>query len=430
MIADGAVVGTTASGATFRAGPGTMLGDNEALTGVPYAYTAVCEAPAAVIALDPRDIWDAADDHFHVARAVLAASARRLLRLQGRPVAALATTAARRPALSRGPGGIMLTAFRFPFLLAVAAMIARSAAAQPSGPDGNLPLPAPELQRRMQNEPFEIVAVGKTHGGIMTTEKVTMAFPDGTKVKAKWKEAPSDGEGWNNSPRRELAAYTVQQLFLDPDDYIVPPVAVRCIPFDDYRPISKTATPDPAAHEVRPRHALGVAGERAGAGQGLGPEALRAGPALRLSLRQPQHPHRPDQASRRQAKQFPDLHRRAQPADLLGRQRHQLRRHVYNFFTWHFDQIRVGGLPKQSIERLQQVKPEQLERLAVLLELQPDAEGILRPAPATPGTNRDEGVRMVGNGIQFGLTTEEIAAINQRMQALLADVRDGKEQVF
>jgi len=94
VIADGAVVGTAASGATFRAGPGTMLGDNEALTGVPYAYTAVCEAPAAVIALDPRDIWDAADDHFHVARAVLAASARRLLRLQGRPVAALATTAA------------------------------------------------------------------------------------------------------------------------------------------------------------------------------------------------------------------------------------------------------------------------------------------------------------------------------------------------
>jgi HEAT repeat protein/CRP-like cAMP-binding protein len=47
VIADGAVVGTAASGATFRAGPGTMLGDNEALTGVPYAYTAVCEAPAA-----------------------------------------------------------------------------------------------------------------------------------------------------------------------------------------------------------------------------------------------------------------------------------------------------------------------------------------------------------------------------------------------
>jgi hypothetical protein len=103
---------------------------------------------------------------------------------------------------------------------------------------------------------------------------------------------------------------------------------------------------------------------------------------------------------------------------------------IYNFFTWHFDQIRVGGLPKQTIERLQQVKPDQLERLAVLLELQPDAEGILHPAPATPGTNRDEGVRMVGNGIQFGLTTEEIAAINQRMQALLSDIRDGKEHGF
>ena len=85
VIAEGVVVGTPANGAAFRAGAGTMLGDNEALIGAPYAYTAVCEEPAAIIALDPREIWDAADDHFHVARALLAACARSLLRLQGGP---------------------------------------------------------------------------------------------------------------------------------------------------------------------------------------------------------------------------------------------------------------------------------------------------------------------------------------------------------
>jgi hypothetical protein len=50
---------------------------------------------------------------------------------------------------------------------------------------------------------------------------------------------------------------------------------VRRLPSDQ-----RDDEPDPAAHEVRPRHALGVAGERAGAGQGVGSEALRAGPAL------------------------------------------------------------------------------------------------------------------------------------------------------
>jgi hypothetical protein len=323
----------------------------------------------------------------------------------------------------------MLTAFRFAFLLAVAALIARPAAAQPSGPDGNLPMPAPELQRRMQNEPFEVVDVGQTHGGIMTTEKVTMVFPDGTKVKAKWKAAPSEGEGWNNSPRRELAAYTVQQLFLDPDDYIVPPVAVRCIPLDDYGPISKAASP------TLP-HTKCVLGTLS---------------AWLENVQEPDKSWDPKRFAQdpRFAYHFANLniltdlikHRDAKRSnflistDALNPQIFSVDNGisfdaVYNFFTWHFDQIRVGSLPQQTIARLQQVKPEQLERLAVLLELQPDADGILRPAPATPGTNRAEGVRMVGNGIQFGLTTEEIAAINQRMQALLADVRDGKEHVF
>ena len=43
----------------------------------------------------------------------------------------------------------MLTTFRFLFLLAMALMMVRPVVAQPSGPDGNLPMPAPELQRRM-----------------------------------------------------------------------------------------------------------------------------------------------------------------------------------------------------------------------------------------------------------------------------------------
>jgi len=221
----------------------------------------------------------------------------------------------------------------------------------------------------------------------------------------------------------------VQQLFLDPDDYIVPPVAVRCIPLDDYRPISKTAV------ATRP-HTKCVLG------------------TLSAWLENVQEPDKAWDPKRfeqdpRFAYHFGNLniltdlikHRDAKKSnflmstDALNPQIFSVDNGIsfdgiYNFFTWHFDQIRVGGLPKQTIERLQQVKPDQLERLAVLLELQPDAEGILHPAPATPGTNRDEGVRMVGNGIQFGLTTEEIAAINERMQALQADIREGREKVF
>jgi CRP-like cAMP-binding protein len=87
VVAEGCVVGTAPDGASFRAESGCVLGENEALIGIPHAYTAVCATPAAVLALDPRAIWDAAEDHFHVARALLTACARHLLRLEQRVVA-------------------------------------------------------------------------------------------------------------------------------------------------------------------------------------------------------------------------------------------------------------------------------------------------------------------------------------------------------
>ena len=103
---------------------------------------------------------------------------------------------------------------------------------------------------------------------------------------------------------------------------------------------------------------------------------------------------------------------------------------LYNFLTWHFDDILVGGLPARAIERLRRVDATRLERLAVLAELQPDAEGILRPSPATPNTDHKEGVRRVGDGIQIGLTEEEIAGVNERLHKLLAEVDKGKEPLF
>ena len=316
-------------------------------------------------------------------------------------------------------------------MLALALLVcaARPTLAQPSGPDGNIPLPAPELQRRLQNDPFEIVAVGKTKGGIMATEKLTLAFADGERVEVKWKAAPDGGEGVDNSPRRELAAYTAQQLFLDPDDFVVPPVAVRCIPLDAYRPVDPSAKPN------------------------LPPARCIYGTlsAWLEHVSQPDSTWDPDRFSRdpRYAYRFGNLniftyliaHHDAKASnflmstDALDPQIFSIDNGIafsgiYNVFTWHFDHILVGGLPAQSIERLQRITPDDVERLAVLAELQPDADGILRPAPASAASDHQEGVRRVGDGIQIGLTTGEIAGIRERLQALLADVRDGKEQVF
>ena len=44
--------------------------------------------------------------------------------------------------------------------------------------------------------------------------------------------------------RREIAAYEFQKLYLDPDDYVVPPFALRCIPLDQYRVIDENPSPN------------------------------------------------------------------------------------------------------------------------------------------------------------------------------------------
>ena len=53
-------------------------------------------------------------------------------------------------------------------------------------------------------------------------------------IRAKWKIAPPGGTGFNNTPEREIAAYEAQKLFLDPADYVVPPIAGICVPLEEH----------------------------------------------------------------------------------------------------------------------------------------------------------------------------------------------------
>jgi CRP-like cAMP-binding protein len=66
--------------------PGAVLGANAALSGLAHTHEAHAVAPTAAIAIDARRIWDLAEDHFHVARALLAHAARRLVALDTGPV--------------------------------------------------------------------------------------------------------------------------------------------------------------------------------------------------------------------------------------------------------------------------------------------------------------------------------------------------------
>jgi hypothetical protein len=311
------------------------------------------------------------------------------------------------------------------------ALIATRAAAQPSGQNGNLPLPPGEIERLMATGELEIEKVEGAGGGVMGAQKLGLEFdkPD-IEFSVKWKAGASGGEGWNNAPRREIAAHKIQQLFLDPVDYVVPPVVVRCIPLKTYEPVEKDAAP---TFE--------------------GTQCVFGSFSVWLkNVTMPKKAFDPERfkTDTRYAFHFANLnlltylidHRDARQNNFListdpaNPQTFSIDNGIsfggvlYNFFTSHLDRLRVGGLPQRSIERIRTITHDQWQRLAVVAQMQVDQQGILQSVPPTAPLDPNEGSRWRDGVLQLGLTTEEIAAVETRAQELLAEVDKGAIKPF
>jgi len=303
--------------------------------------------------------------------------------------------------------------------------------ARPFDPIAKLPLPPARLIDHLRSDDFVIASVDAAGGGVMGAKKLRLVFPkDEITIDVKWKAAPSGGDGWNNSPRREIGAYAVQQLFLDPDDYPVPVAVARGISLDAYAVVDPDATPN-------------IEGTRCVFGTMA---------AWLENVAQPEHAFDPKRFSSdgRYAFHFANLnllayliaHRDARsnnflmPKDPSNPRVFSIDNGIafggvlYNFLTWHFDEIRTGGLPRSSIDRLRRVSRETLSVLGVLGELRADSVGVLRAVTPSENLDPEAGTRVAPGRIQFGLTVEEIDAIASRLHELLARIDAGELGVF
>lgn len=117
-------------------------------------------------------------------------------------------------------------------------IIALSAALLPVGlaaQDSNIWLPIDKIEDLLMNGEFEVGQSQDTRFEGDRTQRVTMQFSDGSAILSKWAAAPPGGGSFNNRPANELAAYEMQKLFLDPQDYVVPPAELRAFPLSEYR---------------------------------------------------------------------------------------------------------------------------------------------------------------------------------------------------
>jgi hypothetical protein len=300
------------------------------------------------------------------------------------------------------------------------------------GPVEHIPLPPENLEQLLAHEEIWVRSESPAGSGVTGAFKDVLFFPaHDIEVTVKWRPVPrGDADGWNNSPRKELAAYAVQKLFLDPVDYVVPTLAARCVSLDRY-------------HERHPAMKPTLDDTRC---------VLVVAAIWLDNVRVPETLYDPDEfaADPRYAYHLANFnvlsylidHRDGRDGNILTSVDPANRRvfavdngisfgpKIYNVFVQNWHTIRVPALPKESVDRLRGVTGTDLERLGVLLQMQVDRRGLLQHVPADPNLDPSKGSRASGDMIQLGLTESEIDDVHRRIQKVIDLVDSGKLAVF
>lgn len=93
-------------------------------------------------------------------------------------------------------------------------------------------------------EQAEIVGMADTPSGMQGAKVLTLeADAKGGDVVLRGKWRPQSSGDLINEPRKELAAYAVQRLFLKDEELVAPPTVARCFPLDEYRKFVPDAQP-------------------------------------------------------------------------------------------------------------------------------------------------------------------------------------------
>jgi hypothetical protein len=308
-----------------------------------------------------------------------------------------------------------------------------NAQAQPTGADGHIPVAPELLEELLGSESFEIRAAKGAGGGTTGAKKLTLFFPQrDLEVNVKWKKVPLFLDGGNNSPRKELASYEVQKLFLDPVDYVVPTSAAICIPFDLYTIVDRSPSgfgdfecvlglASVWLHNVTvPEHLLDE--ER------FESDRIYAYHMANLNLFTYLVKHK-DGRSGNFLAAVDESNRRVFAVD-NGISFGGLVQLVQNWFVRNWHKVRVAGLRAESIERLRTVSQEQLDALKVIADLERDEAGVLRAVPHTAALAPEKGYYASDERVQLGLNVDEIEDLRERIDELLARVDAGRVATF
>jgi hypothetical protein len=313
--------------------------------------------------------------------------------------------------------------------LAMLALILASTPMTPAAAqDFNFVRPIPEIEQRLRNHHFQIVANRGSRALADRTQRVVLTFEDSVVLLAKWANALPGASTFNNEPRFELAAYEIQKLFLVPDEYVVPPTVMRSLPL----PYVMTQTPSVQRTFTEAASVLVV----------LQYWLMDVSPDNYWDQRRAQQ----DTVYARHIGNFNVLTYLIRHQDsnvgnyLISRSEENPRVFAVDNgiafggepgnrgFGWR--SMRVQRLPRATVERLRSISRADLDRaLAILAEFE-ISNGQLMAVTAGENIGPSRGVRRSGNRVQLGLTRSEIGAVESRLRSLVDQLDRGRITVF
>ena len=292
----------------------------------------------------------------------------------------------------------------------------------PTLAEGDFCVP-PEAERWLSSSALRVTAAHETAGGSTAPLKLRVEVPlhgsAPVAFSAKFKRVPDALDEFNNSPRRELAAYELQKLFLDPHEYVVPATTMACLKVPDAsHPLSKLKKV-PGTDCV-----LGVLSywvENVSAEDVRDRDLYRQNAAYRASLGNAEIlttliGHQ-DSLGDNVVRSTDPLRPRVLAVD-NGLSLGALGKNPIRLISEGWNGTDVPLLPGRAVHRLRAIRRADLDALLVVAEMRRDG-GTLVPSRDAVPVDPSEGVRRTADAMQFGLTKREIDGIESRLGEIL-----------
>ena len=309
-------------------------------------------------------------------------------------------------------------------LVVLSATLATGVSAQ----DSNVWLPTDRIEDLFKYQDFEVAQFSDTRFEGDRTQRGTLRFDESTAILVKWAAAPRGGGSFNNRPAYEAASYEIQKLFLDEPDYVVPPSVLRAVPLREYP--GSHANLEPTFGNV---------------------QTVVVSLSYWLASVTPDGFHDEDrfEADSVYARHFGDFnlfthlvrHNDENAGNYLASTDSANPRvfSVDNGLSFgretsdvgfRYRNLQVERFPHATVERLRQVTEEDLHAtLGVIAQFEERGGQLVQ---VEPGENQSESrqVRSRDGVHQFGLTSQEIGWVWDRIQSFLEKVDKGDYTVF